>query len=134
VSGVDGDGRWICEQSALHSEQSHLAGQVLALRDILHRRAISVANGVKRKSRGGGLSQADAFDPKLKPSIPHRSALRCSLFFERPTPRARTYASNALEMSREMTLIAEAAFRGHIGERRSAIAQLFLGERDALLN
>jgi hypothetical protein len=28
-----------------------------AHRDILRRRAISVANGVKRKSRGGGLSQ-----------------------------------------------------------------------------
>jgi hypothetical protein len=40
------------------------------------------------------------------------------LVLERPTPRAWTYANNAGEVSREMTLIAEAALRGHIGERR----------------
>src|SRR5258705_11970294 len=56
------------------------------------------------------------------------------LFLERPTPCAWTYANNALEMSREMTLIAEAALRGYIGERQPAIAQLFFGLRDALLN
>jgi hypothetical protein len=50
-----------------------------------------------------------------------------SLSLERPTPCAWRYANNALEMPREMTLIAEAALRGHIGERQSAIAQLFLG-------
>ena len=49
------------------------------------------------------------------------------LFFERPTPCPWTYANNALEVSREMTLIAEAALRGHIGERQPVIAQLFLG-------
>jgi hypothetical protein len=54
------------------------------------------------------------FDPKLKPSIPHRSALRCSLFLERPTPRARTYTDRLSENSREVTLVAEAALRGHI--------------------
>ena len=48
------------------------------------------------------------------------------LFLERPTPSARTYANNAFEMSREMTLIAEATLRGHIGERQPVIAQLFL--------
>jgi len=55
-----------------------------------------------------------AFDPQRKPSIPHRSALRCSLFLERPTPRAGTYADRLSENSREVTLVAEAALRGHI--------------------
>ena len=49
------------------------------------------------------------------------------LFLERPTPCAWTYANNAGEVLREMTLIAEAALRGHIGERQPVIAQLFLG-------
>ena len=56
-----------------------------------------------------------------------RRKLRSLLFPERPTPCARSCANNALEMSPEMTLITEAALQGHIGERRSAIAQLFLG-------
>ena len=60
------------------------------------------------------LTGQSPFNPKLKPSIPHRSALRCSLFLERSTPRARTYANNAGELSREMTLIAEAALRCRI--------------------
>jgi hypothetical protein len=51
----------------------------------------------------------------------------CSLFLERPTPCAWGYPNNAGEVSREMTLIAEAALRGHIGEREPVIAQLFLG-------
>ena len=73
------------------------------------------------------LTGQSPFNPKLKPSIPHRSALRCSLFLERPTPCAWTYANNAGEESREMTLIVEAALRCHIGERQPVIAQLFLG-------
>jgi hypothetical protein len=44
------------------------------------------------------------------------------LFLERPTPCAWTYANNAGEVLREMTLIAEAALRGHIGERQPVIA------------
>jgi bacterioferritin-associated ferredoxin len=56
------------------------------------------------------------------------------LFRERPAPCAWTYADDAFEVSREMTLIAEAALRGHIGERQPVIAQLFLGQHDALLN
>jgi hypothetical protein len=67
------------------------------------------------------------FDAKLKPSIPHRSALRCSLFLERPTPCAWTYTDRPFELSREVTLVVEAALRGHIGERQPVIAQLFLG-------
>jgi hypothetical protein len=50
---------------------------------------------------------------------------------ESPTPRARTYADRLSENSREVTLVAEA---DHSGERQPAIAQLFLGLRDALLN
>ena len=33
---------------------------------------------------------------------------------ESPTPRARTYADRLSENSREVTLVAEAALRGHI--------------------
>jgi hypothetical protein len=36
------------------------------------------------------------------------------LSLESPTPRARTYADRLSENSREMTLVAEAALRGHI--------------------
>jgi hypothetical protein len=72
-------------------------------------------------------------DPKRKPSIPHRSVLRCSLFLERSTPCAWSYTNNADEVTREMRVIAEAALRGHIGERQPVIAQLFLGQHDALL-
>jgi hypothetical protein len=74
------------------------------------------------------------FDLKLKPSIPHRSALRCSLFLERSTPCAWSHTNNADEVTREMRLIAEGALRGHIGEPQPVIAQLFLGQHDALLN
>jgi len=74
------------------------------------------------------------FDPKLKPSIPHRSALRCSLFLSRSTPCAWSYTNNAGEVTREMRVVAEAALHGHIGERQPVIAQLFLGQQDALLN
>ena len=49
------------------------------------------------------------------------------LSLEGPTPRARTYADRLSENSREVTLVAEAALRGHIGERQPVIAQLFLG-------
>ena len=35
---------------------------------------------------------------------------------ESPTPRARSYADRLSENSREVTLVAEAALRGHIGE------------------
>jgi hypothetical protein len=56
------------------------------------------------------------------------------LFLERSTPCAWTYANNAGEVLREMTLIAEAALRGHIGERQPVIAQLVLGQHDALLS
>ena len=38
----------------------------------------------------------------------------CSLFVERPTPCARTYANQSVEDSREVALIAEAARQGHI--------------------
>ena len=38
----------------------------------------------------------------------------CSLFVERPAPRARTYANQSVEDSREVALIAEAARQGHI--------------------
>jgi hypothetical protein len=38
----------------------------------------------------------------------------CSLFVERPTPCARTYANQLAEDSREVALIAEAARQGHI--------------------
>jgi hypothetical protein len=75
-----------------------------------------------------------ANDPKLKPSIPHRSALRCSLFLSRSTPCAWSYTNNAGEVTREMRVVAEAALHGHIGERQPVIAQLFLGQHDALLN
>jgi hypothetical protein len=44
-----------------------------------------------------------------------------------PTPRARSYADRLSENSRKVTLVAEAALRGHIGERQPVIAQLFLG-------
>jgi hypothetical protein len=37
----------------------------------------------------------------------------CSLFVERPTPCARTYANQSVEDSREVALIAEAARQGH---------------------
>ena len=37
----------------------------------------------------------------------------CSLFVERPTPCARTYANESVEDSREVALIAEAARQGH---------------------
>ena len=36
------------------------------------------------------------------------------LSLEGPTPRARTYADRLSENSREVTLVAEAALRGHI--------------------
>jgi hypothetical protein len=36
------------------------------------------------------------------------------LSLESPTPRARTYADRLSESSREVTLVAEAALRGHI--------------------
>jgi hypothetical protein len=36
------------------------------------------------------------------------------LSLESPTPRARTYADRLSENSREVTLVAEAALRGHI--------------------
>lgn len=38
------------------------------------------------------------------------------LSLESPTPRARSYAERLSENSREVTLVAEAALRGHIGE------------------
>src|SRR5712675_2864367 len=38
----------------------------------------------------------------------------CSLFVERPTPCARTYANQSVEDSRQVALIAEAARQGHI--------------------
>ena len=41
----------------------------------------------------------------------------CSLFVERPTPCARTYANQSVEDSREVALIAEAARQGHIRQR-----------------
>jgi hypothetical protein len=78
--------------------------------------------------------QSDAIEPKLKPSIPHRSALRCSLFLSRSTPCAWSYTNNAGEVTREMRVVAEAALHGHIGERQPVIEQLFLGQHDALLN
>src|SRR6478609_1293823 len=92
--------------------------------------ARSPLSGVKRKSDFGAVRSA--YDPKLKPSIPHRSALRCSLFLERSTPCAWTYTNNTDEVTREMRLITEAALRGHIGERQPVIAQLFPGQRDTL--
>jgi hypothetical protein len=49
------------------------------------------------------------------------------LLLENPTPRARTYADRPSELSREVTLVGEAALCGHIGERQPVIAQLFLG-------
>jgi hypothetical protein len=49
------------------------------------------------------------------------------LLLESPTPRARTYADRPSELSREVTLVGEAALCGHIGERQPVIAQLFLG-------
>src|SRR6476646_1822421 len=48
------------------------------------------------------------------------------LFLERPTPCARTYANNAGELLREMTLIAEAGLQCHILERQPVITQHFL--------
>ena len=36
------------------------------------------------------------------------------LSLKSPTPRARTYADGLSESSREVTLVAEAALRGHI--------------------
>jgi hypothetical protein len=53
--------------------------------------------------------------------------LRCLLLLKSPTPRARTYADRPSELSREVTLIAEAALRRHIGERQPVIAQFLLG-------
>jgi hypothetical protein len=38
------------------------------------------------------------------------------LSLESPTPRARSYADRLSENSREVTLVAESALRGHIGE------------------
>jgi hypothetical protein len=58
----------------------------------------------------------------------------CSLFLERPTPVARSYANKAGEVMREMTLIGEAALRGNIGERQPLIAQLFLCHLGAALH
>src|SRR6185295_7613887 len=62
-------------------------------------------SGRSRWTNPAGLGQ------KLPPSIPHRSALRCSLFLERPTPCAWTYADRPFELSREVTLVAEAALQ-----------------------
>ena len=49
------------------------------------------------------------------------------LSLESPTPCARTYADCLSESSAQVTLVAEAALGGHIGERQPVIAQLFLG-------
>jgi hypothetical protein len=58
----------------------------------------------------------------------------CSLFLERPTPRARTYADRPCENSREVTLVAEAAGRGHISQRHPPVPQRFLCHLDAALH
>jgi hypothetical protein len=100
-----------------HGPSRHIAPP----RDLGRQQSIAEVDGQP------SVAEDDARDPKLMPSIPHRSALRCSLFFERPAPCARSYANNAGEVSREMSLIAEAALRCHIGERQPVIAQLFLG-------
>jgi len=52
------------------------------------------------------------------PVQPARSQtkLRRLLFLKRPTPCAGTYANNAGEESREMTLVGETTLRGHIEE------------------
>jgi hypothetical protein len=55
---------------------------------------------------------APFFDcPRITDAICDRP---CSLFVERPTPCARTYANQSVEDSREVALIAEAARQGHI--------------------
>jgi hypothetical protein len=80
----------------------------------------------------GSLDRARCYPTRCvlhRPGTAHKSEGNSArlLFFERPTPRAWTYTNNAFEVSREMTLIAEAALRGHIGERQPVIAQLLLG-------
>jgi hypothetical protein len=117
-----------CRKGVCRRASSTIADDGIAIGSAADRCLLS---GVVQTSHFAGVRTV--FDPKLRPSIPHRSALRCSLFLERSTPRARTYADRPSELSREMGLIAEAALRGHIGERQPVIAQLFLGQHDALL-
>jgi hypothetical protein len=64
-------------------------------------------------------------------SIGH-SHFEAGLFGERSSPGARTYANDAGEHSRQVTLICEAAGQGYIRQRQSAVAQLILSYLDAM--
>jgi hypothetical protein len=71
------------------------------------------------------------------PSQPVRSFGRSegrlhSLFVERSTPSAWTYADHAGEDPGQVTLIGEAAGQGHIRQRQSAISQLLLRHLDTV--
>jgi hypothetical protein len=68
---------------------------------------------------------------ELDGELPVRNVAPCSLFVERPTPSARTYANHAGEDMGQVTLISKAAGRAHIRERQSPIAQFLLGHLDA---
>src|SRR5882724_2422572 len=82
------------------------------------------------RARPAPRMEASSSTPASSPSPARQRG--GSLFGERASPGAWTYANDAGEHSRQVTLICEAAGQGHIRQRQSAIAQLPLGYGDAM--